>query len=144
MDSFIKLYENVKRVMQADPMVSEIGYQRWVSTIEPLKFENQTAYLIAENEFIKTTVEDYYKDVFLKAFEEVMGFSVKVVFLLKEEEEKGDGFHEIERQMASLMASHRKSDYDLTFENFIKGKSNELAYAYCIAVSGKNVVIIRI
>ncbi len=138
MDSFIKLYENVKRVMQADPKVSEIGYNRWVSTIEPLKFENQTAYLLAENEFIKTTVEDYYKEVFLHAFEEVMGFSVNVVFLLKDDEKKGDGFHEIERQMATLIASHTRSDYDLTFENFIKGKSNELAYAYCIAVSGKN------
>ena len=42
--------------------------------------------------------------------------------------------------MNELINSHRRSEYELTFENFIKGKSNELAYAYCIAVSGKNSV----
>ncbi len=137
MDSFFELYENVRRVMQADPKISEISYQRWISRVEPLKFEHKTAYLIAESEFVKTTVEEYFKDSFIKAFEEVMGFTVDVEFILKGDE-KADGFHEIERQMEILIENHRKSDYDLTFENFIKGKSNELAYAYCIAVSGKN------
>lgn len=138
MDSFAELYENVKRVMQADPKVSTIGYDRWVSRVEPLKFENQTAYLIAENDFVKTTVDGYYRDVFEKCFEEVVGFKVEIVFMLKEENNKGKGFSEVEQQMAKMMNSHRKSDYELTFENFIKGKSNELAYAYSTAVSGKS------
>lgn len=138
MDSFAELYENVKRVMQADPKVSTIGYDRWVSRVEPLKFENQTAYLIAENDFVKTTVDGYYRDVFEKCFEEVVGFKVEIVFMLKEENNKGKGFSEVEQQMAKMMNNHRKSDYELTFENFIKGKSNELAYAYSTAVSGKS------
>ncbi|MBQ8396404.1 MAG: ATP-binding protein, partial [Oscillospiraceae bacterium] len=137
MNSFNELFESVKRACQADPKVSDIGYQRWIAKIEAIKLEGGKAYLQAENDFQRRTVEDYYMDVLKRAFEQVLGFPVEVELLLKEDN-KGDGYHEIERRMADLMNSHRRSDYDLTFENFIKGKSNELAYAYCIAVSGKN------
>ncbi len=137
MNSFNELFESVKRACQADPKVSDIGYNRWIAKIEALKLEGGKAYLQAENDFQRRTVEDYYMDVLKRAFEQVLGFPVEVELVLKEDN-KGDGYHEIERRMADLMNSHRRSDYDLTFENFIKGKSNELAYAYCIAVSGKN------
>lgn len=138
MESFKELYVNVQRAIQADPKVSAMGYDRWISKIEPYKYEKQKAYLIAQNEFVRTTVVEYYRDVFEKCFEDVFGFKVEIIFLLKEESEKGVGFNDIEKQMAQMINRHLKSDYELTFENFIKGKSNELAYAYCTAVSGKS------
>ncbi len=137
MNSFNELFENVKRVIQADPKVSEIGYNRWLARLEPVKLEGGKAYLMCQSDFQRMTIKDHYMDVMNRAFEQTMGFPIEIEFVLKEDN-MGDGFHEIERRMADLMSSHRRSDYDLTFENFIKGKSNELAYAYCIAVSGKN------
>lgn len=136
MNSFNELFDNVKRCVQADPKVSDIGYNRWIARLEPVKFESGKAYLLCESDFQRMTVKDYYLDTLHRAFEQVMGVPVEIEFVLKDDN-MGDGFHEIERRMADLMSSHRRSDYDLTFENFIKGKSNELAYAYCIAVSGK-------
>ncbi len=139
MDSFAELFENVRRMCQADPKVSDIGYNRWIKNIEPGKMEGTKVTLYAVNDFMRRTTEEIYKDVFEHSFEQVLGFPVEIEFLVKNQDNySSDGFNEIERRMNDLISSHKKCDYDLTFENFIKGKSNELAYAYCIAVSGKN------
>ncbi len=142
MDSFYELFENVKHVCHADPKVSEVGYNKWIKSLEAKKFENGVAVLAASNDFMRRTTEEAYAETIKRAFEQVLGFPVEVEFIVNpnaaEKKEPADGFDEIEQRMADLMSSHQRSDYELTFENFIKGKSNELAYAYCIAVSGKN------
>lgn len=141
MDSFFELLESVKHACQSDPKVSEIGYNKWIKNLEPVKFENGTAVLGASNDFMRRTTEEAYGDTLKRAFENVLGFPVEVQFVVsgsKEGSEADDGFSDIEQRMAALLSSHQKSDYELTFENFIKGKSNELAYAYCTAVSGKS------
>ena len=141
MDSFNELFESVKRVCQADPKVSDVGYNKWIKNLEAVKFENGVAVLAAVNDFMRRTTAEAYGETLKRAFEQVLGFSVELEFVVSgkaDEKEQASGFSEIEQRMADLMSSHSRSDYELTFENFIKGKSNELAYAYCIAVSGKN------
>ena len=142
MDSFFELFESVKRVCQADPHVSEIGYNKWIKSLEAVKLENGVAVLAATNDFMRRTTAEAYGDTLKRAFEQVIGFPVELEFVVngkKEDQDKPtDGFSDIEQRMADLLSAHQRSDYELTFENFIKGKSNELAYAYCIAVSGKN------
>ncbi len=139
MNSFLELYENVLRVCQAHPKVSEIGYKRWISALEPGKFEGKKVTLYAASDFIRTTSEDIYGEIIKEAFEQVLGFPVEIEFAVKNQPTaSADGYDEIENRMNEIMQNHARSDYELTFENFIKGKSNELAYAYCIAVSGKN------
>ena len=143
MDSFYELFENVKRVCQSDPKVSEVGYNKWIKTLEAQKFENGVAVLAASNDFMRRTTEEAYGETLRRAFEQVAGFPVEIEFVVSGDPAKkddSDGFNEIEQRMADLLSSHQRSDYELTFENFIKGKSNELAYAYCIAVSGKKAV----
>ena len=143
MDSFYELFENVKQVCRADPKVSEVGYNKWIKTLEAQKFENGVAVLAAANEFMRRTTVDAYEKTLKDAFEQVLGFPVQIEIVVSGKptsEEQTDGFSEIEQRMADLLSSHQRSDYELTFENFIKGKSNELAYAYCIAVSRKNSV----
>ena len=141
MDSFNELFESVKRVCQADPKVSDVGYNKWIKNLEAVKFENGVAVLAAVNDFMRRTTAEAYGETLKRAFEQVLGFSVELEFVVSgkaDEKEQASGFSEIEQRMADLMSSHSRSDYELTFENFIKGKSNELAYAYCLAVSGKN------
>ena len=141
MDSFFEVFESVKRVCQADPKVSEIGYNKWIKCLEAQKFENGVAVLGTANDFMRRTTQEAYGDTLKRAFEQVLGFPVEVEFVVSgsaAQNQEEDGFSEIEQRMADLLSSHQRSDYELTFENFIKGKSNELAYAYCIAVSRKN------
>ena len=139
MNSFLELYENVMRACQSHPKVSEIGYRRWISALEPGKFEGKKVTLYAATDFIRTTTEEIYGEILKETFEQVLGFPVEIEYAVKNQQtSSSDGYDEIESRMNEIMQNHARSDYDLTFENFIKGKSNELAYAYSIAVSGKN------
>ncbi|HIT58321.1 MAG TPA: chromosomal replication initiator protein DnaA [Candidatus Faeciplasma pullistercoris] len=141
MNSFYELFDSVKRACQLDPKVSEIGYNRWIKCIEPGRLDGKKVTLIAPSDFTRRTTQDIYGDVFARALEHVLGFPVEVEFVVKDgAKNDATGFSEYEKKMNELINSHRRSEYELTFENFIKGKSNELAYAYCIAVSGKNSV----
>lgn len=134
MDSFKDVFESVKNCCAADPEVSDIGFNRWIKVLEADKFENSTAYITAESEFVKKTVTDVYSDTIKKAFLQVMGFEVDLVINVKAPEETSD-----------LSTKQRKIDqiidnakYEYTFDTFIKGKSNELAYAFSTAVAGMN------
>lgn len=97
--------------------------------------ENNVAYLLADSEFVKNTALQAYGDVLHAAFEEVMGFPIQIEILVNGEDE-GDSSDEnsVNIRPADFSEDARNS---FTFENFIKGTSNELAYAFCKAVAGK-------
>lgn len=135
MDSFSKVLAMVKEYCSSHPMVSSIGFNKWINILEPIKLENGTAYLYTESEFSRNTTYDAYGDVLDEAFKEVLGFNVKVEILVKPQAGQNE-----ETNTASISAEDRLSAIgegkkELTFENFIKGKSNELAYAFCTAVA---------
>lgn len=137
MESFAEIFENVKKYCLADPNVSEIGYNKWIKILEPVKLEEGTAYLTTENEFTKNTAMSVYLNVLKKGFLENLGFDVNVEMTTRQntfEASETASFQKTDE----LERSYSKGNYDLTFDNFIKGKSNELAYAFCTAVAGKN------
>lgn len=128
MESFSDVFDSVLKYLYDMPSVSEVGYKRWLAVLEPFKFENNTAFLLAESEFTKKTTLDIYEPSIKEAFENVMGFPVEIKILVKsKEEEKSE---EPKDEPSS-------EEGKLTFENFIKGKSNELAYACSIAVANR-------
>ena len=43
MESFFEVFENVKKYCLSDPSVSEIGYNKWIKTLEPVKLKNTIA-----------------------------------------------------------------------------------------------------
>ena len=111
MDSFFELFENVKSVCHADPKVSEVGFNKWIKSLEAQKFENGVAVLAASNDFMRRTTEEAYSETIKKAFEQVLGFPVEVQFVVSgkpQPAEPADGFDEIEKRMADLMSSHQR------------------------------------
>lgn len=134
MESFNEVFQNVLKYCQADPTVSEIGFNKWIKILEPFKLENNTAYLLTDSEFIKKTTLEVYEPVLKRAFAEVLGFDVDIKILVKTKENEPEEISE----PAPTVSEPTSVSETLTFENFVKGKSNELAYAFCIAVAGKN------
>ena len=126
MDSFRDVFDSVLKYLYDMPNISEVGYKSWLAVLEPYKFENNTAVLLTENEFTKQTVLLNYGAYIKEAFENVMGFPVEVNIRIRSKEEAP--------QMPETVPITQDK---LTFENFIKGKSNELAYACSIAVANK-------
>lgn len=131
MDSFSKVVAMVKEYCSGHPRISSIGFNRWINILEPIKLENSVAYLYTESDFSRTTTYDAYGDVLKEAFADVLGFEVEVNILVKPEEEVKE---EIPVKHSS-MTFDENGKKELTFDNFVRGKSNELAYAFCTAVA---------
>ena len=82
---------------------------------------------------------DFYYDLIKKSFSEVLGIDVEVSISNKNEiMDDSQQFNYVIENEKHLERSLNDGLYDLTFDNFIKGKSNELAYAFCTAVAGMN------
>lgn len=137
MESFSEIFENVKKYCLQDPNVSEIGYNKWIKILEPVKLEDGTAYLTTENEFTKNTAISVYMNVLKRGFLENLGFEVNIEISTRQQQIDNSEDDDI-KKINELKKSYSRANYELTFDNFIKGKSNELAYAFCTAVAGKN------
>ena len=141
MESFNDVFESVLKYLRQLPNVSEVGYKRWLAVLEPYKFENNTAFLLTESEFTKKTTLDIYEPSLKEAFENVMGFPVEIRLLVKSKDSESAAQPQFTSAMAAEPAGHTPTvagvQEKLTFDNFIKGKSNELAYACCTAVANK-------
>ena len=70
-----------------DKRISESGYRMWIQVLKPYKMENNVAYLLAKSDFVKQQTMTAYGDVLNKAFEEVMGFPIKVDIMVSGEDE---------------------------------------------------------
>jgi len=138
MESFNEVFAEVLKYCYSltnENKISEQGYNMWIKVLEPYKLENNTAYLLADSDFVKNTALTAYGASIKEAFAYVLGFDVDLKILVKSEGnsvEKDEA--EIEVKTADFSEDAKNS---LTFDNFIKGKSNELAYAFCIAVANK-------
>ena len=130
MDSLEQAFEQViKYLEQQSDKISSIALEKWIMKLSPYKFEGSTVYMLTDNEFNKNIIISHYKELIEEGFENVLGFSVKVELLIRsvtETEEK------------SVPAASPDQFGELTFENFVKGKSNELAYAFSMAVAGNS------
>ena len=133
MESFGDVFDLVKNFCRNYPSISDIGFNKWINVLEPIKLENNTAYLQAENEFARKTVLDNYGDILKEAFYNTLGFNVDLQILVKDEQLREE---DEARNRISELYNTDTSD-QLTFENFVKGKSNELALAFSIAVADK-------
>lgn len=142
MESFSDVFENVLKYLYELEDISEVGYKTWIATLEPYKLENNTAYLLTESEFTKKTTMDIYSPKIKEAFENVLGFPVELKLLVKSKDAdtaKDDSVFvsntSFDNTSSTDESSHKQAKY--TFDNFIKGKSNELAFACCTAIVNK-------
>lgn len=108
---------------------AEATYQYYISDIKAVSFENSnTITLEIRNAFILGIVSDRYTAMLKDAFKSVLGFDVDLVFVTPKKEEEPEKPKLDEKALPS-------GRYDFTFENFIKGPSNQFAYAAAQAVA---------
>ncbi|MFI3325098.1 MAG: chromosomal replication initiator protein DnaA [Clostridia bacterium] len=107
---------------------TDIGYTTWFSRLIPisLDFEKGVAIIEAPNEFHKQTLERCYQNLISEAFTTVFGISIDYKIMVHEE---------IVKQEEKI--SSPGEYYDLTFQTFIVGPSNNFAHAACVAVATK-------
>lgn len=134
MDSFNDVMNAAKAYCRA--RLVEATYNLYIDGLQPVNFEGSGEVVLSvRNEFICQILNDRYIPLLRDAFKSVLGFEVEVRLVVPV-----TGPVTIVSIPSAGKAPEKTpvlpgGRYDLTFENFIKGPSNQFAYAAAQAVA---------
>ena len=127
MDSFNDVLAAAKEYCKE--RLVDATYNLYIDGLEAVRFEaGGKVTLAVRNDFICTIVRDRYTPLLKEALAAVLGFEVEVELVVPAAE-KADAPVPVEPE------PEPDGRYDFTFENFIKGPSNQFAYAAAQAVA---------
>lgn len=145
-NSFEDIFEEMKRRIN----LSDTAMRLWIEPLRPLKLNNNQVLLYIESDFAKDMTVSNFKKKLEDAFTELLGFEVEVEILCSKDltpEQKikygleNEANKELEKELdddetvkSRLTTSEQNSQYQHTFETFIVGDNNRLAYAACRGV----------
>ena len=114
-------------------------YRLYIEKLQLVSFEDSSIITLSiENEFLCGIVNDRYLNLLRDAFKSVLGFEAEVRVISPEEPAAPPVALPAEELSASSQSSSVKlpsGRYDFTFENFIKGPSNQFTLAAAQAVA---------
>ena len=114
---------------------NDTAFDLWISTIEPLKYEDDCAILRVESDFQKSIIMSKYRDIIRQALFDTVGFDMDIKVVASEDGSKEHSFSK-KTSEPDLEDDMMQMDFpEYTFENFIVGDSNKHAYASCLAVA---------
>lgn len=126
-DSYVKTYE-----------LSDTARDLWLDTTIPVEIKGNTVILATDSEYKRNTLNELYVANLEKQFKIVLGMPVNIQIVVNEDMRP-------QKSVSELMDSEEVSDkvemidrkVTYTFDNFIVGPSNNLAFAAAKSVSKK-------
>ena len=130
MDSFKDVLEAAQMYCKAQ--MAEPTYNLYIDGLEPISFEDSSHITLSvRNDFICKIVTDRYLGLLKEAFKTVLGFDVDITLVVPSPPP-----HEVVlAQQYEANPASPQGNYEFTFENFIKGPSNQFAFAAAQAVA---------
>ena len=127
MDSFKDVLEAAQAYCKTQ--MAEPTYNLYIDGLEPISFEDSSHITLSvRNDFICKIVTDRYLGLLKEAFKTVLGFDVDITLVVPS--------HEVVlAQQYEANPASPQGNYEFTFENFIKGPSNQFAFAAAQAVA---------
>lgn len=125
MDSFNDVFLAAKEYCREH--LVDATYDLYIDKLKPVSFtDSSNVVLELNNSFVCGIVNDRYKQLLKDAFKSVLGFDVEVTVQVPWADPAND-------PVAAIPV--KKGDYPFTFENFIKGPSNQFTLAAAQAVA---------
>ena len=109
---------------------TEVTYNSLLLSLTPVKFENNTLTLMTDDDFIKATLTKRYQFEINRCLRIVTEMDIDVHIASPEDQNPSN---KSKKTMENYSKTNLRHKY--TFETFVKGKSNELAYAAACAVA---------
>ena len=111
--------------------ISDVAYNAWIRKAVPLSinFDEVCITLSVPNVLNRTVLENSYMEILKNASEEVLGTRFNFIIEVAEEDAE-----ENKNKKISETPNEKYGD-EYTFDNFVVGKSNDLAYKACVAVA---------
>ncbi len=130
-DKINKIWEDALPLIKLE--LTDVSYNTWVKTIEPLALIDNNFYLAVPNDFTKNILQSRYMDVLASSLKKVSSKDYIVTLLLPDEIEEHLNPHKDQDSLEDTGRGALNSKY--TFDSFIIGNSNRFAHAACLAVA---------
>ena len=156
MESINAIMDRVKQ--QCEGIFSTVAYKVWIAPIRPVRIDGGYVVLYVEDRYRKDKVCQHYLSTLREVFEATLGREVTIDIATPEDiamyenaelpqaketaAESGQDNSEDQPIISNhpdddYQESLRRAHYEYTFDTFIVGSSNQLAYAACEAVAKK-------
>jgi len=148
MTSFNDIFELMKKNLE----VSDTARNLWIDPIKPISMNNNRICLYIADSYVKSLVEQNYSEKFKREFKNILGFDVEIDFISENDtspnsflssNKPSDNDVTADEEKEVSENKFQKSDnnitYKYTFDTFIEGESNRLAYAACKAITEEQV-----
>lgn len=112
-------------------------FELWFKPVKLTQLKDQNAVIDIPNRFFKEWIDDYYPNIISEVMQEVTGLSFNIKFKIAEKEAEEirrlDARLESRKQRLANKGIYLNPKY--TFENFVTGQSNQVAFASAKAVA---------
>lgn len=123
--------------------VNEPNFKTWFTQTAPVRFEGSSLSVAVPNEFARDWIDDRYRSLVRSALRQVTGPEAEVAFVVSGSLPDAPTFEEpiVEQaspEPATTRAPRRSEaafDSGFTFETFVMGNSNQVAYQAALAVA---------
>lgn len=136
----IALLKSVVEKMTADGYISVAASHLWFDNCEIDEIDPYNVFLTVDSVTKKDALSVHYKDILSDCFSKELGYPVDIVIEVKEKEEekKREDYDSLKTESAVVGKDdyYRKNDV-YTFDNYVVGSSNSLAYNAARSVSKK-------
>jgi len=112
-----------------DSMTS-VSYNTWITPLEPVCISDGSFILQTQNEVSLNTLRNLYTESVAKVLSDISGAQLSVMYILPADREKYDEELRDAKLRASFMLNPK-----FTFDTFVIGGSNDIAYAAANAVA---------
>ena len=126
-----QIWESVLGLIKVE--LTEVSFNTWLKSIEPISLEDDEIILGAPNDFTKGILEGRYFNLIKNAIKQVSGKNYQIRFIIPGEQIKQTQLQPEKETVKAMNKSQLNPKY--TFSTFVTGKSNEFAHAASLAVA---------
>ncbi|CBZ01829.1 DnaA DNA replication protein [Clostridium botulinum H04402 065] len=115
--------------------LTEVSFNTWIKSINPISLENNSLKLAVPNDFTKGILESRYKDLIVNALKLLTSKKYNIDFIVTTEEKirKNHNNEKSNIVVNDEMSTMLNPKY--TFDSFVIGNSNRFAHAASLAVA---------
>ncbi|WIV12597.1 chromosomal replication initiator protein DnaA [Proteiniborus sp. MB09-C3] len=115
--------------------LTEVSFNTWLKTIEPITINDNCILLGAPNEFTKGILEARYLTLIKNAIKQISNIDFDIKFLIPGEDISNDIGQTIVNEIVENNSSRSQLNPKYVFDTFVIGNSNRFAHAASLAVA---------
>jgi len=118
--------------------LTEVSFNTWIKSINPISLENNSLKLAVPNDFTKGILESRYKDLIVNALKLLTSKKYNIDFIVTTEEKIEENQKNHNNEKSNIVVNDEMSTMlnpKYTFDSFVIGNSNRFAHAASLAVS---------